>query len=354
MHYLEVANLAKSFADTSVFKGISFDIRKGEFITLLGPSGCGKSTLLRSLAGLVTPDCGQIRVAGEDITYLKAQHRGIGMVFQHYALFPNLTVAGNVGFGLTMQRLNKAEITRRVGEVLELVGLNEREHHYPAQLSGGQRQRVALARALVVRPRILLLDEPLSALDAPIRKHLREQIRSIQRQLDLTTVFVTHDQEEALTLSDRVFVMNEGQIVQADTAEAIYTRPANDFVAGFIGNYNLLSAAQAYTLLGLKIRGRLAVRPESIYIRKLDSELKRDLTRELGQELGRDYGSAMPLPILGKVMGHQLLGNVIRYQIQALNCLLTVDKLNRGATAVLSVGSHLELLFDYKELQEVA
>ena len=350
MHYLEVANLAKSFADTSVFKGISFDIRKGEFITLLGPSGCGKSTLLRSLAGLVTPDCGKIRVAGEDITYLKPQLRGIGMVFQHYALFPNLTVAGNVSFGLTMQRLNKAEITRRVGDALELVGLNEREHHYPAQLSGGQRQRVALARALVVRPRILLLDEPLSALDAPIRKHLREQIRTIQRELGLTTVFVTHDQEEALTLSDRVFVMNEGHIVQAGTAEAIYTRPANDFVAGFIGNYNLLSAAQAHSLLGLKIRGRLAVRPESIYIRELDKELG----RELKQELGLDYGSTLSLPILGKVMGYQLLGNVIRYQIQALNCLLTVDQLNRGAQTVLSVGSHLELLFDYKEVQEVA
>ena len=342
MHYLEVANLAKSFTDTPVFKGISFDISKGEFITLLGPSGCGKSTLLRSLAGLVTPDCGQIRVAGEDITRLKPQLRGIGMVFQHYALFPNLTVAGNVAFGLTMQRLNKADITRRVSEVLELVGLNGREHHYPAQLSGGQRQRVALARALVVRPRILLLDEPLSALDAPIRKHLREQIRTIQQQLALTTVFVTHDQEEALTLSDRVFVMNEGQIVQADTAEAIYTRPVNDFVASFIGNYNLLSAEQTHSLLGLSIRGRLAVRPESIYI------------RELGHAIGQDDGSAMSLPILGKVTGHQLLGNVIRYQIQTVNCLLTVDKLNHGAQALLSVGSSVELLFDCNELQEVA
>ena len=264
------------------------------------------------------------------------------MVFQHYALFPNLTVAGNVGFGLTMQRLNKVDITRRVSEALELVGLNGREHHYPAQLSGGQRQRVALARALVVRPRILLLDEPLSALDAPIRKHLREQIRTIQQQLALTTVFVTHDQEEALTLSDRVFVMNEGHIVQADTPEAIYTRPANDFVASFIGNYNLLSAEQAHSLLGLSIRGRLAVRPESIYI------------RELGQARGPDYGSAMSLPILGKVAGHQLLGNVIRYQIQAVNCLLTVDKLNRGARALLSAGSPVELLFDCNELQEVA
>ncbi|WP_319781544.1 ABC transporter ATP-binding protein [Oceanisphaera sp. IT1-181] len=338
MHYLEVANLTKSFTDTPVFKGISFDISKGEFVTLLGPSGCGKSTLLRSIAGLTTPDSGQIRVAGEDITWLKPQHRGIGMVFQSYALFPNLTVADNIAFGLTMQRISKPDIIRRVAEVIELVGLSGRERAHPAQLSGGQRQRVALARALVVRPRILLLDEPLSALDAPIRKHLREQIRTIQRQLNLTTVFVTHDQEEALTLSDRVFVMNQGQIVQADTAEAVYTRPANDFVASFIGNYNLLSAEQTYLLLKLTIHGRLAVRPESIYIR----------------EQGRDYGPAMSPPIPAKVSSHQLLGNVIRYRIEAAGCLLTVDKLNRGAEALLSVGSPLELLFDCNELKEVA
>ncbi|MFD1007232.1 MULTISPECIES: ABC transporter ATP-binding protein [Oceanisphaera] len=338
MHYLEVANLTKSFTDTPVFKGISFDISKGEFVTLLGPSGCGKSTLLRSIAGLTTPDSGQIRVAGEDITWLKPQKRGIGMVFQSYALFPNLTVADNIAFGLTMQRISKPDIARRVAEVIELVGLDGRAHYHPAKLSGGQRQRVALARALVVRPRILLLDEPLSALDAPIRKHLREQIRTIQQQLNLTTVFVTHDQEEALTLSDRVFVMNQGKIVQAGTAEAVYTRPANDFVAGFIGNYNLLCPAQAHVLLGLSIRGKLAVRPESIYIR----------------ELGRDYGPAMTAPVPAKVTGHQLLGNVIRYRIEAAGCLLTVDRLNRGADALLAIGSPLELLFNRNELKEVA
>ncbi|WP_298722273.1 ABC transporter ATP-binding protein [uncultured Oceanisphaera sp.] len=338
MHYLEVANLSKSFNQTPVFNDISFDISQGEFITLLGPSGCGKSTLLRSLAGLITPDRGQIRVAGEDITWLKPQQRGIGMVFQSYALFPNLTVAGNIAFGLKMQRLDAKDIKRRVAEAVELVGLEGRESYYPASLSGGQRQRVALARALVVRPRILLLDEPLSALDAPIRKHLREQIRAIQQQLKLTTVFVTHDQEEALILSDRVFVMNKGKIVQADTAEAVYTRPANDFVAGFMGNYNLLTSEQARQLLGLDIRGRLAVRPESIYIR----------------EPGRDYGPAMTTPITASVTSHQLLGNVIRYRIQAAGCLLTVDRLNRGADALLPAGSPLELIFNSNELKEVA
>ncbi|OIN06602.1 ABC transporter ATP-binding protein [Oceanisphaera psychrotolerans] len=338
MHYLEVANLTKSFNQTPVFNNISFDISQGEFITLLGPSGCGKSTLLRSLAGLITPDRGQIRVSGEDITWLKPQQRGIGMVFQSYALFPNLTVADNIAFGLKMQRLDTNDIKRRVAEAVELVGLEGRESYYPASLSGGQRQRVALARALVVRPRILLLDEPLSALDAPIRKHLREQIRTIQQQLNLTTVFVTHDQEEALTLSDRVFVMNQGQIVQADTAEAVYTRPANDFVAGFMGNYNLLTPEQARQLLGLEISGRLAVRPESIYIR----------------EPGRDYGPAMTAPVTATVASHQLLGNVIRYRIRVADCLLTVDRLNRGADALLPAGSPLELIFNSTELKEVA
>ena len=338
MFYLEVAHLAKSFGDTPVFSDISFDIRQGEFITLLGPSGCGKSTLLRSLAGLVPPDTGQIRVAGEDITWLKPQQRGIGMVFQSYALFPNLTVAGNIAFGLRMQKLDKGEIARRVAEAVELVGLTGREHHHPARLSGGQRQRVALARALVVRPRILLLDEPLSALDAPIRKRLREQIRAIQQQLGLTTVFVTHDQEEALTLSDRIFVMNQGSIVQADTAEAVYTRPASDFVAGFMGSYNLLSPEQARALLGLEIDGKLAIRPESIYLR----------------EPGRDYGPAMTAPVPARIAQHQLLGNVVRYRVQTAGGELMVDRLNRGARTLLPAGLPVELLFDTAELNEVA
>ncbi|MCC4264555.1 ABC transporter ATP-binding protein [Oceanimonas baumannii] len=338
MFYLEVAHLAKSFGDTHVFSDIHFDIRRGELVTLLGPSGCGKSTLLRSLAGLVNPDHGHIRVAGEDITHLKPQKRGIGMVFQSYALFPNLTVAGNIAFGLRMQKMNRAELNRRVADAVALVGLEGRESHYPAQLSGGQRQRVALARALVVQPRILLLDEPLSALDAPIRKRLREQIRRIQQQLELTTVFVTHDQEEALTMSDRVFVMNQGRIVQADTAEGVYTRPANDFVAGFMGSYNLLGPEQAAALFGMRIRGRLAIRPETIYI----------------HEPGRDYGMPMTTPLPAHVEHHQLLGNVIRYRMRLAHATLEVDTLNRGPASLLSAGSRVELLLPKNELKEVA
>ncbi|WMC11215.1 ABC transporter ATP-binding protein [Oceanimonas pelagia] len=338
MFYLEVAHLAKRFGDTHVFSDINFDIRQGELVTLLGPSGCGKSTLLRSLAGLVSPDTGHIRVAGEDITHLKPQKRGIGMVFQSYALFPNLTVAGNIAFGLALQKLDKRETERRVAEAVELVGLTGRERHYPAELSGGQRQRVALARALVVQPRILLLDEPLSALDAPIRKRLREQIRQIQQQLNLTTVFVTHDQEEALTLSDRIFVMNKGSIVQADTAEAVYTRPASDFVASFMGSYNLLDKEQARALFGLNIHGRLAIRPEAIHIR----------------EPGRDYGPHMTAPLPARIEQHQLLGNVIRYRVRLAQGTLDVDTLNRGPRSLLADGTPVELLLPQDELKEVA
>ena len=264
MSFVSIQNLEKTYAGSPVFKDINFTIARGEFITLLGPSGCGKSTLLRALAGLTPVDGGQVRVAGEDITWQEPQKRGIGMVFQSYALFPNMTVWDNVAFGLKMKPQPGRELAASVKEALELVELTGFERRYPGELSGGQRQRVALARALVVRPRILLLDEPLSALDARIRRSLRQQIREIQQRLELTTIFVTHDQEEALTLSDRIFLMNKGSIVQIGTPEQIYTRPASEFVAGFIGNYNLLDGEQAKSLFGPRFRGKLALRPESI------------------------------------------------------------------------------------------
>ena len=230
-HYVEVKGLAKHYGASKVFDKLSFSIEEGEFITLLGPSGCGKSTLLRCLAGLEKPDEGRIFVDGEDITQTKAQKRGIGMVFQSYALFPNMTVAENIAFGLKMQKLPKGEMLHRVAQAIRLVELVGNEKKYPNQLSGGQRQRVALARALVVKPRILLLDEPLSALDARIRRNLRDEIRSIQREMHLTTIFVTHDQEEAMTMSDRIFLMNKGQFVQVGTPEEVYLSPASEFAA---------------------------------------------------------------------------------------------------------------------------
>ncbi len=245
MSFVSVEQLDKSYGATSIFRDIDFAAARGEFVTLLGPSGCGKSTLLRCIAGLTEVDSGRILIDGEDVVPLPPQKRGIAMVFQSYALFPNMTVQQNVAFGLRMQKVPAAELKQRVAEAIELVELGEYAARYPHQLSGGQCQRVALARSLVTRPRLLLLDEPLSALDARIRKHLREQIRRIQQELGLTTVFVTHDQEEALTLSDRIVLMNAGRIVQSGDAETLYTAPENAFAAGFIGNYNLLDAEQA-------------------------------------------------------------------------------------------------------------
>lgn len=337
MSYVSVSQLTKRFGNNTVFEDIDFTIEKGEFITLLGPSGCGKSTLLRSLAGLNPVEGGQVLVDGVDITHAAPQQRGIGMVFQSYALFPNMTVAENIAFGLKMQKLAKAEIEREVTKVIELVELTGKEKQYPHQLSGGQRQRVALARALVVKPRILLLDEPLSALDAKIRKNLRQQIRTIQKELNLTTIFVTHDQEEAMIMSDRIFLMNKGEIVQQGEPEAIYTHPVNEFVAGFMGHYNLVEAAQAKSLFDLEVNSKVAIRPESIYVR----------------EQGRQYGEHVSAPRTGIIKNHQLLGNVIRYQVDVDDCELTVDLLNRSSERLLSVGSQLELLFNLNEIQPV-
>ncbi|AYV23782.1 ABC transporter ATP-binding protein [Vibrio mediterranei] len=337
MSYVSVNHLTKRFGSNTVFEDIEFTIQKGEFITLLGPSGCGKSTLLRSLAGLNPVEGGQIIVDGVDITHAAPQQRGIGMVFQSYALFPNMTVAGNIAFGLKMQSLGKAEIQREVANVVELVELQGKENHYPHQLSGGQRQRVALARALVVKPRILLLDEPLSALDAKIRKSLRQQIRSIQKELNLTTIFVTHDQEEAMIMSDRIFLMNKGEIVQQGAPEAIYTHPANEFVAGFMGHYNLVAADKAKSLFDMDVNSKVAIRPESIYVK----------------EQGREYASHISAPRTGVIKNHQLLGNVIRYQVDVDDCELTVDLLNRSSERLLATGSQLELLFNLNEIQPV-
>ncbi|MDF4787001.1 ABC transporter ATP-binding protein, partial [Vibrio parahaemolyticus] len=216
------------------------------------------------------------------------------------------TVEGNIAFGLKMKKLASDEIQREVTKVIELVDLKGKEKHYPHQLSGGQRQRVALARALVVKPRILLLDEPLSALDAKIRKHLRQQIRDIQKEMNLTTIFVTHDQEEAMIMSDRIFLMNTGKIVQPGTPEAIYTHPANEFVAGFMGHYNLVDANKAKQLFNIDTKWKVAIRPESIYVK----------------EHGRQYGNHISAPQMGTIKNHQLLGNVVRYQVCVEECNL--------------------------------
>jgi putative spermidine/putrescine transport system ATP-binding protein len=225
---------------TRALDAISLDVRPGEFVALLGPSGCGKTTALRAISGLETIDSGHVRIDGKDVEAVAVHRRDIGMVFQSYSLFPHMTVAQNIAFGLQMRKVSRAESARRVQEALDLVGLGHLGERFAHQLSGGQQQRVALARALVTRPRVLLLDEPLSALDAKVRVQLRDEIRRIQQETGITAVFVTHDQEEALAVADRVAVMNAGSIEQIGTPEDLYLRPATEFVAAFVGLSNRL------------------------------------------------------------------------------------------------------------------
>lgn len=239
---LRIESLNKVFGNFTALQSIDLSIQEGEFVCFLGPSGCGKTTLLRAIAGLELQTSGRIIQNGKDVSQLPPQARDFGIVFQSYALFPNLTVAQNVAYGLHNLRHSKAAIRARVDELLQLIGLDGSQQKYPAQLSGGQQQRVALARALATKPGLLLLDEPLSALDAQVRVHLRQQIKKLQQELGVTTVMVTHDQEEALTLADRIVVMNHGVIEQVGTPQEIYLNPANAFVASFVGSMNLLSA----------------------------------------------------------------------------------------------------------------
>ena len=240
--YLQLEGITKQFGSFQALKGIDLQIPKGEFICFLGPSGCGKTTLLRIIAGLEGQTAGHILQAGRDISTLPPAQRDYGIVFQSYALFPNLTVADNVAYGLVNRRMPRAQIRARVTELVSLVGLPGSEGKYPAQLSGGQQQRIALARALATSPGLLLLDEPLSALDAIVRVHLRQEIKQLQRQLGVTTIMVTHDQEEALSVADRIVVMNHGVIEQVGTPLEVYREPASAFVADFVGRINALPA----------------------------------------------------------------------------------------------------------------
>jgi putative spermidine/putrescine transport system ATP-binding protein len=239
--FLELENVRKQYGPNTVVHDFNLSVARGEFVSFLGPSGCGKTTTLRMVAGFETPSSGMIRLDGKDITDLRPNQRNVGMVFQSYALFPNLTVAANIAFGLKVKKRPAAEIKARVEEMLALIKLPQLGGRYPYQLSGGQQQRVALARAIAVKPQVLLLDEPLSALDAKIRVSLRSEIRSLQRNLGVTTIYVTHDQEEALSMSDRVVVMSEGRMEQVGAPFEVYNYPRTRFVASFVGTLNILN-----------------------------------------------------------------------------------------------------------------
>ena len=337
MAFLHIEHLEKSFGANRVVKDFNLAVEKGEFISLLGPSGCGKTTVLRMVAGFETPSFGAIRIDGKDVVRLKPNQRNIGMVFQAYALFPNLTVAQNVAFGLKVAGVAAAERDARVTEMLRLIGLPDKGPSYPFQLSGGQQQRVALARALAVRPQVLLLDEPLSALDAKIRVSLRAEIRQIQRELGITTIFVTHDQEEALSMSDRVVVMNGGVAEQVAAPFEIYNRPTTRFVANFVGQLSQIEARVAdpaageVEIAGVRHRlGRvlpagsvaLALRPESL-------------------RLGAD--PAHELQLAGRVTEVDFLGSVIRLRVEVGGSRLSADMFNRPDAPPPAVGSMVSL-----------
>ena len=282
--YLCATDVVKRYGKFTALSGVSFAVAKGEFVSVLGPSGCGKTTILRVVSGLEAQDAGTVRIGGRDVTRLPVSQRNVGIVFQSYALFPNLTAAENVAYGLRGQMRPGRQRSRRVNELLALVGLTGMQGKYPAQLSGGQQQRVALARAMALSPDILLLDEPLSALDAKVRAHLRGEIKDLQQRLGVTTIMVTHDQEEALTMADRILVMEGGRVEQQGTPRDIYDHPATPFVAAFIGSMNFLSGAKkrgdgAFDLDGRVLcagreprpmapgqEARLGIRPEDVVL----------------------------------------------------------------------------------------
>jgi len=326
-------------------RDVTLRVNPGEFLTLLGPSGCGKTTTLRMIAGFERPDAGQIRFGGHDVTGTPANRRNIGFVFQNYALFPHLSIFENVAYGLRVRGASAEAIKRAVGDVLALVGLAGHEQQFPAQLSGGEQQRVALARAIVIEPRVLLFDEPLSNLDAKLRVQMRSEIRALQRRLSITTIYVTHDQEEAMAVSDRIAVMNRGSVVQEGSAEDLYQRPASHFVAQFVGRVNLVAGRVVSTMdsdtmrvdvLGREIAARrspngvavgdsvhIALRPEAIHMTSApDSRM-----------------------IAGTVVSSTFLGDKIEYVVQCNGHALQITRYNAAPVQPLADGTAVGLSF---------
>ncbi|MFT6403881.1 ABC transporter ATP-binding protein [Marinomonas primoryensis] len=349
LHYksgsVSFENVIKTFGNVTAIDNVSFTIEPGNLVTLLGPSGCGKTTTLRMLAGLEHPTSGRIMIGNKDVTHLPATDRDVSMVFQSYALFPHMTVAENVAYGLSASGVNKVEAKEKSEEGLELVGLEGYGERFPSELSGGQQQRVAVARALVLEPEVLLLDEPLSNLDAKLRRHVREEIRELQQKIGLTAVYVTHDQEEALAVSDRIIVMNRSVIAQEGSPRELYEAPASSFIADFIGDANLINADiiatdghTAEVAVGAlrcslpqrdfsKGRVQLAVHPSSVRLSKLDH-----------QSTG----------LTGNVRRATYLGNQMQYDVDSeVGSLFVVDYRVEQA---IPVGSDVSIAFSNRGL----
>lgn len=345
MSFLELENIRKSFGATVAVEHFNLQAEQGEFVSFLGPSGCGKTTTLRMIAGFEQPTVGEIRVGGVNITHQPPNQRQIGMVFQSYALFPNMTVADNIGFGLKVAGKAAAQIRSRVEEMLRLVDLAGLGKRYPHQLSGGQQQRVALARAVAIEPRLLLLDEPLSALDAKIRISLRNELRAIQRRLGITTIYVTHDQEEALSLSDRIVVMNKGKIEQIGPPFEIYNFPATPFVARFVGTLNVLQA-----LVVDQGRGQLEIDGQPVYtIKSLEaatngSQLAVAVRPEMISVAHSDDATA-PNQLRGTVEDVMFLGSVVRIRLSMAENKIFFDTFNNPHLETPQLGQSLTVKF---------
>jgi putative spermidine/putrescine transport system ATP-binding protein len=352
MKFLEIENLNKDFGGGSGVQRFDIAVERGEFISFLGPSGCGKTTTLRMVAGFEQPTSGSIRIEGRDVVALRPNQRNIGMVFQSYALFPNMTVADNVAFGLRIAKRPNDEIKRRVGEMLEMIKLPQLGGRYPYQLSGGQQQRVALARALAGKPQLLLLDEPLSALDAKIRASLRSEIRDLQRRLGVTTIYVTHDQEEALAMSDRIVVMNEGRIEQLGTPFEIYNRPTTRFVASFVGTLNVLAGVvtDADT-------GAIRVDDQDIRLGRPIVGAKPGESRSFAL---RPEAAAISAPrdgdnlMRGAIEDVSFLGAIVRIKVRFKENVISLDTFNNSAHAPPGRGQPATVSFAPADVQLLA
>jgi len=342
--YLNISGLAKSYRGTPALKSVDLEVREGEFLALLGPSGCGKSTLLRLVAGLLDPNAGTISLAGKDIQHLPAYKRDIGLVFQNYALFPHMSVAKNVRFGLAMRNVPRAEADQRTAEALALVKLEHLAQRMPSELSGGQQQRVALARAIAIRPRLLLLDEPLSNLDAVLRNSVRTELRELHERTGLTAIMVTHDQAEAMTMADRIAVMSDGEVLQHDTPKAIYEQPARAFVASFVGTPPAAMLRVNRNLDGSYRLGETAWTPPQPLVETLANVNRLDFNLGLRPDhlslVAAGTAGSMP----GTIRAIEYLGaeRLVHVDVAGQPLVLRVlhaEPIERGATGVLVSGA---------------
>ena len=343
MTYLSLSNITKQFGDAIVVDDFNLDIDKGEFVSFLGPSGCGKTTTLRMVAGFEFPSSGKVTLGGDDITNKPPNQRNVGMIFQAYALFPNMTVAQNIGFGLRIRKESESAVKERVNEMINLINLEKHADKYPYQLSGGQQQRVALARALANRPQVLLLDEPLSALDAKIRVSLRSEIRAIQKALGITAIFVTHDQEEALSISDRIVVMYEGKVEQVGTPFEIYNFPKTQFVANFVGSLNTAVAEITDPEKGLLSMDGV----QFITAEKMDGLKKGDKVRIAIRPERFSFASEQKKAnvVDCTIENITFLGSVVRIQVMIGNTKFNMDTFNNPFLELPKIGDKTQVTF---------